>query len=145
MDVRRIVTRVTITNLLDEERTIQCDAPIDTGASCLTLPSAWRERLGNPPVLRRVEAETATQDVVEGDVCGPLRIQIEGFPPVAGEALFLDMNPRDGRYEPLIGTVVLEQSQAAVDMIGHRLIHTRRADLKAANFSSRDSMGPETP
>ncbi len=33
-------------------------------------------------------------------------------------------------YEPLIGYIVLEQSRAAVDMIGHRLLHVKKMDLK---------------
>ena len=40
------------------------------------------------------------------------------------------MQPDEGTYEPLIGYIVLEQSQAAVDMLGHRLIHIKRMDLK---------------
>ena len=40
------------------------------------------------------------------------------------------MTPADGEYEPLIGYVILEQSQAAVDMLGHRLIPVGRMDLK---------------
>jgi hypothetical protein len=40
------------------------------------------------------------------------------------------MKPEDGQYEPLLGYIVLEQSQAAVDMLGHRLIHVTRLDLK---------------
>ena len=40
------------------------------------------------------------------------------------------MTPDNGSYEPLIGYVVLEQSQAAVDMLGHRLVHVKRMDLK---------------
>jgi hypothetical protein len=40
------------------------------------------------------------------------------------------MSPEDGIYEPLIGYIVLEQCQAAVDMLGHRLIHVKRMDLK---------------
>ena len=46
------------------------------------------------------------------------------------EVVFLDMQPGDGRYEPLIGYIPLEQSQALVDMTGHRLVHTLRVDLK---------------
>ena len=61
---------------------------------------------------------------------GPVRIQIEGFPMVFGEVLFVDMHPSDGIYEPLLGYIPLEQSQAAVDMLGHRLIHAKRMDLK---------------
>jgi hypothetical protein len=40
------------------------------------------------------------------------------------------MKPADGIYEPLVGYLVLEQSQAAVDMLGHRLIHAKHLDLK---------------
>lgn len=40
------------------------------------------------------------------------------------------MKPENGAYEPLIGYVILEQSQAAVDMLGHRLVAVKRMDLK---------------
>jgi len=40
------------------------------------------------------------------------------------------MKPTDGTYEPLIGYIVLEQCQAAVDMIGHRLIPGKAVDAK---------------
>lgn len=43
---------------------------------------------------------------------------------------FVEMNPADGEYEPLIGYIVLEQSQAAVDMLGHRLVPIKHTDLK---------------
>jgi len=29
-----------------------------------------------------------------------------------------------------VGGIVLEQSQAAVDILGHRLVHVKRLDLK---------------
>jgi hypothetical protein len=37
-----------------------------------------------------------------------------------------------GTHEPLIGYIVLDQSQAAVDMVNHRLIMGRALDLKRA-------------
>jgi hypothetical protein len=77
-----------------------------------------------------VALETATQQVTEGLVCGPVRIQIEGFRPVFTEVVFVDMEPEDGEYDPLIGYLVLEQSQAAVDMLGHRLVFVKHLDLK---------------
>jgi len=40
------------------------------------------------------------------------------------------MKPADGEYEPLIGYITLEQSQAAVSMMGHRLTHVRYMDMK---------------
>jgi hypothetical protein len=101
----------------------------------MVLPRAWRDRLGPLELMETIEVETATQETVRGDVCGPVRIQIEGFRPVHNEVLFVDMKPADGIYEPLVGYLVLEQSQAAVDMLGHRLIHAKHLDLKAiANF-----------
>ena len=40
------------------------------------------------------------------------------------------MEPRDRSYEPLLGYIVLEQSQAAVDMLGHGLVKVKALDLK---------------
>ncbi len=126
----RIVTSVTIANAIDSSASLRCDGLVDTGTSHLTLPSAWKERLGPLEQIRTVERMTATQEVVEGAICGPVRIEIEGFPPIFGEVLFVEMEPQDGQYEPLIGYIILEQSQAAVDMLGHRLVHVKWLDLK---------------
>ena len=126
----RITTSVRIENLSDAEKSILCDALVDTGASFMILPSAWKDRLGELEEIETIDLETATQKTVQGTIFGPVRIQIEGFRPIYNEVLFLDMEPEDGIYEPLIGYIILEQSQAAVDMIGHRLIHVKRMDLK---------------
>jgi predicted aspartyl protease len=126
----RIITSVKIENALDPTKSIQCDALVDTGASYLTLPSAWKDRLGNLVLVEKVELETATQEPVLGELYGPVKMQITGFRPTFTEVLFLDMKPRDGVYEPLIGYISLEQSQAAVDTLGHRLLHIKRMDLK---------------
>ena len=58
--VGRIVTSVTIENLVDPVRRIRCDALVDTGASHMVLPTAWRERLGELREIRTIELETAT-------------------------------------------------------------------------------------
>jgi predicted aspartyl protease len=126
----RIVASVKIQNLTEPEARLRCDALVDTGASYMVLPSAWRERLGSLEEIARIPLETATQATVEGTICGPVRIQIEGFRPIYNEVLFVDMESADEDYEPLIGYVILEQSQAAVDMLGHRLIPVKRMDLK---------------
>ncbi len=126
----RIVSSVTIANTSDESNTIRCDALVDTNASLMMLPGAWKDRLGNLQLVRNIELETATQEIVTGEVCGPVRIQIEGFQPIFSEVLFVEMNPADGIYEPLIGYIVLEQSQAGVDVLGHRLIPIKHMDLK---------------
>jgi hypothetical protein len=80
--------------------------------------------------VREIDCEIATQEIVRGEVCGPVEIKIEGFEPVYSEVLFLDIKPENKVYEPLIGYIILEQSQAAVDMFGHRLIHVKKTDLK---------------
>jgi len=126
----RIVASVKIETPSDPNAKLRCDALVDTGSSFLVLPSAWRDRLGKLDDLGRIQLETATQETVEGEVCGPVRIQIEGFRPIYNEVLFLDMKPENGEFEPLIGYVILEQSQAAVDMLGHRLVAVKRMDLK---------------
>lgn len=126
----RIVSSVTITNIADPSKNLRCDALVDTGASFLVLPNAWKDRLGDLEVIETISLETATQDTVEGEIRGPVRIQLEGFRPIFNEVLFVEMNPEDGMYEPLIGYIVLEQSQAGVDMLGHRLVSIKHMDLK---------------
>ena len=126
----RIVTQLIIANPLDKTKSIQCSALVDTGASHLVLPMAWKEKLGKLETEDTVEFETATQSVETGKVCGPVRIDIEGFRPIHSEVLFTEMHPENGIYEPLLGYIALEQAQAAVDMLGHRLVHMKRLDLK---------------
>lgn len=126
----RIAASVSVANLLDPDKSILCDALVDTGASHMTLPTAWRSRLGDLQEFGVVELELANQQTAKGVVCAPVRVQIEGFRPIVTEVLFVDMEPQDGKYEPLIGYIVLEQSQAAVDMFGHRLVQVKHLDLK---------------
>jgi hypothetical protein len=56
---------------------------------------------------------------------------------IYNEVLFVPMEPENGIYEPLIGYIPLEQSQAGVDMVGHRLVHVKRMDLKMARARPR--------
>jgi predicted aspartyl protease len=126
----RIVASVTIENAADLSEGLTCAALVDTGASHMVLPTAWKGRLGQLKSTRTIRLETATQEILTGEVCGPVRIQIQGFPAIYNEVSFVEMNPEDGEYEPLIGYLVLEQSQAEVDMIGHQLIPIKYMDLK---------------
>ena len=130
MNVGRIIASVTIKNAADLSQGLRCDALVDTGASHMVLPSAWKDRLGDLGVGMEIEVETATQERVTAEICGPVQIQIEGFRHIFSEVAFVDMNPANGEYEPLIGYIVLEQSQAAVDMTGHRLVPIKHMDLK---------------
>ena len=126
----RIAVEATIENGTDSNFLIRCDALVDTGAAYLTLPNAWRERLGRLATLDTVDVETANQAVVRGDICGPVLLRMEHFRPVLTEVLFIEMVPADGQYEPLIGYIPLEQAQAVVDLVGHRLVKVSRVDLK---------------
>jgi hypothetical protein len=128
----RIVTLVTVANALYPVREIRCEFLVDTGTAALVLPAAWRGRLGPLPLVRTVDMQMADQRTVRGEVHGPVRIQIAGFDPVINEVVFIDMAPRDGSYEPLLGYVILEQSRAVVDEVGHRLVSVRHLDLKCA-------------
>ena len=69
----RIVASVTIANLSDRAAHFRCDALVDTGASHMVLPSAWRDRLGDLEEVATVKLQTATQDSVEGTICGSTR------------------------------------------------------------------------
>lgn len=128
--MRRIVTTVNIQNLSPEGRSKKIDVLVDTGASYLTLPLAWKGEFGKFNTEEAVDLQTATQDVVQGIVCGPVKIKVEGFRAVYNEVFFLEMKPDGGEYEPLLGYIVLEQCGAAVDMIGHRLIPVKYMDIK---------------
>jgi predicted aspartyl protease len=57
----RIVVETTLENALDPIHTIRCDALVDTGAAYLTLPNAWRDRLGTLTELDTVAVERPTQ------------------------------------------------------------------------------------
>lgn len=68
--------------------------------------------------------------MVTGDICGPVLLRLERFRPVLAEVLFIELDRADGQYEPLIGYIPLEQAQAAVDLVRHRLVKVNRVDLK---------------
>jgi predicted aspartyl protease len=126
----RIVASVWVGNQNDPSKKIRCDALVDTGASHVVLPTAWRDRLGDLEELTTLDFETAIGTPIRGVVCGPVRVQIEGFRPTFTEVAFVEMEPQDGEYEPLIGYLALEQCGIAVDMLGHRLVPVKRLDLK---------------
>ncbi len=126
----RIVCQVKIENPTNGHEGFEFSALVDTGTSHLTLPAVWKNRLGLLGTLDPVELETADQSTIEGEMGGPVKIQIEGFRAIHHEVLFVDMQPKDGIYEPLVGYIVLESSQAGVDILGHRLVHIKYLDLK---------------
>ena len=129
----RITATIDVQNLAGSSLSKKFDALVDTGAGYLTLPPAWKEQFGSFESEQAIELQTATQEVVRGTVCGPVRIKVEGFRAIYNEILFLNMQPDNGEYEPLLGYIVLEQCGAAVDMIGHRLLPVRYMDMKKVN------------
>jgi len=127
----QIVTQVKLTSFTDLDRTLAISALVDTGSAYITLPNAWRKSLGEVEELGAIEVSLADQSVKKASICGPLRVRIGEFRPIVAEVLFLDMEPdANGKYEPLVGYIALEQAGAAVDMLGHRLVHVKRVDLK---------------
>lgn len=128
----RITTTIDVQNPARAGSLKKMDVLVDTGACYLTLPLAWKKQFGPFESEAAVELQTATQEVVSGTVCGPVKIRVEGFRPIYNEVLFLNMEPADGEYEPLLGYIVLEQCGAAVDMLGHRLVPVRYMDAKSS-------------
>ena len=126
----RIIAPADIHNIADPTKGCTVDLLVDIGASHIVLPHAWKDRFGDFDVEDEIEAELANQAVAKGLICGPARIQIEGFRIVHGDVIFMAMEPEAGRYEPLLGYIPLEQSSAAVDTTGHRLVLGRYLDMK---------------
>ncbi len=111
----RIVVRTRVTNVFDEDKSIECGMFVDTGAGALILPAAWKERLGRFKRSEAVELLMDNREVVRGEACSPVEVKMEGFRSVSNEVIFVDMKPEENaEYEPLLGYVILEQAQAAV-------------------------------
>ena len=65
------------------------DALVDTGASHLVLPSAWRDKFGVFAEERDDETEVASQERVKVMLCGPAQVLVEGFSDARTDVLFL--------------------------------------------------------
>ncbi len=126
----RIVANVEVQSVGGKKTPRRIDALVDTGASYLTLPMAWKESFGDFEFQQDIELQTATQQTIQGTVCGPAKIEVEGFRPIYNEVLFSEMEPEDGTYEPLLRYIPLEQCGASIDMLGHRLLPVKFMDLK---------------
>lgn len=122
----KIIVDVAVSNLAEKTQTVKFDALVDTGATFLTLPADWKEKLGDLEILEEVELELASGDVIEGEICGPVKIKIGDFRQMVGEVLFIDTEADpDGNYEPLIGYLPLEAIPARIDMLNHRLFKVK--------------------
>jgi hypothetical protein len=126
-----IIVSVNIENVRDVGNSLRCDAFVDPNASLMVLPAACKDRLGKLEATGIVELEAANHGRMGGEICGPVRIQIEGFRPILSEVVFVEVKSDFGEFEPLLGNIVLAQSQARVDVLGHRLVHMKHMDLKS--------------
>jgi hypothetical protein len=128
--VKPIIVSVNIENIRDVGKSLRCDAFVDTNASLMVLPATWKDRLGKLESTGTIELETAVRGTMKGEAWGPVRIQIEGFRPIHTEVVFVEAKPNVGEFKPLLGNIVLTQSQAGVDVLGHRLVPIDYLDLK---------------
>ena len=85
------------------------DMVLDPFAGCATALGA-AEELGGQWTGADVSSVAVR---LRGEACAPVRVKMEGFRPVFNEAIFPE--PEEGGPEPLLGYVILEQAQAAVE------------------------------
>ena len=127
----QVLVGIQVENAVDPSQRVESIGLVDTGAFGLILPQAWRPALGPLETVRTVDLETADQRVVVADVCGPVRIRLDGFDAIFGEVVFVDMaEGHHGRYEPLVGYTILESCGLVVDLVTHRLVARKYYDLK---------------
>lgn len=116
-----IVSQVRLTNNFDQGQHIEFSALVDTGSTYLVMPLAWKSRLGQLEHIRSGLANLADGRTIETDIWGPLRIEIDNFPPTYTEVVFMDMGDDADRYEALLGHLPLQQANLGLDMLNHKL------------------------
>jgi hypothetical protein len=127
----KVITPLEIYNLQSPQYKLTLNAFVDSAAAYLTLPAAWKSKLGNLRKLRSVKTQFADQRVNSADVYGPVLLKIEGFDDISTEVMFIDMLPDEcGEYEPLLGYIPLEQANATIDMTGRKLLPLKYVDVK---------------
>ncbi len=126
----RIIVELTVSNALDPSKSLETNAMVDTGATFLTLPWSMKERFGTFEKDEPTEIELADGSVQTATLCGPVKITIDQLTPIYHEVLFLPEAEGEGHAEPLVGYIPLEAARVAVDMLGHRLVPVKYADLK---------------
>src|SRR2546430_14781322 len=90
-NVGKVIVQVAVANLLDPMRKLEFGALVDTGAFGLVLPLAWKDQLGELPEVEMVEIDTAAQRVGVAGVGAPVRIQLEGFRQLTGDAIRVEV------------------------------------------------------
>ncbi|HVY70773.1 MAG TPA: hypothetical protein VHH73_12655 [Verrucomicrobiae bacterium] len=125
----RINKNVTVSNVLEPARKIQCEAEVDSWSAFFVLPLSWKNRLGKIAHSEPGTVELAYGQKVSAEICGPVRIEVDGFRAVLTELLFLDL-PENSNFKPLIGHLVLNQALATMDLMANRLVQAKNLDLK---------------
>lgn len=87
-EARRITNSVTIQNYLEPSKVITCVALVDSRVLLMVLPTDYKDKLGKLNTIREMEFDLTNQERIHGEVCGPVRIQLEGFVPTYSEVLF---------------------------------------------------------
>ena len=109
----RVDVTVQISNL-DGSQTREVEAMVDTGSTYTFVPASMLRDLGVVPT-RRSRFRLANGGIVEYER-GEARVRLNGFA-VTTEIIFGDEDAA-----PLLGVVVLEQLELAVDPVGGKLI-----------------------
>jgi hypothetical protein len=116
-----IFCTIKVESSIDENETIEFEAMVDTSATWLTLPAEWRQKFNSLGPGREANFWRPDKPIIVGEVCGPVKILIEGFKPSFGEVMFVDLEPREGILRPLVGSLQLESSMALLDRVNRRL------------------------
>lgn len=125
-----IYCRIELLSALDESERMEFDAIVDTSATWLTLPVAWRDKFPSLKPGREANFWRPEDKITVGEVCGPFDIRIEGFRPSFGEVMFAELEPINGKLTPLVGSLQLESSQALLDRVNRKLYPLERYILK---------------
>ncbi len=128
----KIITQVKITNVMDKSQSLEFSAVVDTGASHLTLPMAWRKHFTEMDFREDSLAEIADGSTVEGELAGPFLVEVgDGLSRSHGDIFFMEMQPNErGDCEPLLGHLPLQYGRLGVDMVNHRLFKVKYVDCK---------------
>ena len=134
----RIISPVSVQNPFKPDMMLVVNALVDAGASNMFLPDSLRHKLGEIEELEPAFCTFADGSKTLAKRFGPVKIQIEGFPKIYNEVIFLPPDPNGNDIEPIVGYIVLEQSRVGVDMVGHRLIKIDSFDLKGTQYSEQE-------
>lgn len=96
----KVLASVTVTNFTDSSKSVNFIGLVDTGSTYLTLPSAWKDKLGELEKVEEVQLEMASGEIRTGEIYGAVQIKIDNFRQIISEVLFIDIEAdEDGNFE----------------------------------------------